>query len=127
VVWFTVYPNGADVLRAIALAPHPQAAAPCVRLSLPTDPFWVIRHVLPSSPGRRHGPHRSHQPAKDSTLAILLAAQARGWEIFYAEQRHLYLRDGIAMAHLARLELFDDLRTGSRAASRAPLNWASST
>jgi glutathione synthase len=50
------------------------------------------------------------KPAKDSTLAILLAAQARGWELFYAEQKDLYLRDGIAKAHLAPLEVFEDLR-----------------
>jgi glutathione synthase len=50
------------------------------------------------------------KPAKDSTLAILLAAQARGWELFYAEQKDLYLRDGVAWARLAALEVFDDLR-----------------
>jgi glutathione synthase len=50
------------------------------------------------------------KPAKDSTLAILLAAQARGWELFYAEQKDLYLRDGVALAHLAPLQVFDDLR-----------------
>ena len=51
------------------------------------------------------------KPAKDSTLAMLLAAQARGWEIFYAEQKDLYLRDGVAFAHLAPIEVFDHLRT----------------
>jgi len=55
-------------------------------------------------------PIEAIKPAKDSTLAILLAAQARGWELYYAEQRHLYLRDGTAMAHLARLRVFEDLR-----------------
>ena len=34
--------------------------------------------------------------AKDSTLAMLLAAQARGWSLVYFEQRDLWLRDGIA-------------------------------
>jgi glutathione synthase len=56
-------------------------------------------------------PIETINPAKDSTLAILLAAQARGWEIYYAEQHDLYLRDGVAWANLAPLELFDDLRT----------------
>ena len=55
-------------------------------------------------------PIEAIKPAKDSTLAILLAAQARGWELYYAEQRHLYLRDGTAMAHLAKLRVFEDLR-----------------
>jgi glutathione synthase len=48
------------------------------------------------------------KPAKDTTLGILLAAQARGWQLFYAEQRHLTLRDGIAWGRLAPLEVTDD-------------------
>src|ERR1700680_2431795 len=48
------------------------------------------------------------KPAKDSTLAMLLAAQARGWQLFYAEQEHLWLRDGIAWGRLAPLQVFDD-------------------
>jgi glutathione synthase len=48
------------------------------------------------------------KPAKDSTLAILLAAQARGWQLFYAEQKHLWLRDGTAFGRLAPLQVFDD-------------------
>jgi len=55
-------------------------------------------------------PIEAIKPAKDSTLAILLAAQARGWELFYAEQKDLYLRDGVAWARLAPLKVFDDLR-----------------
>ena len=34
--------------------------------------------------------------AKDTTLAMLLAAQARGWSLHYLEQHDLRLRDGIA-------------------------------
>jgi glutathione synthase len=56
-------------------------------------------------------PIETIKPAKDSTLAILIAAQARGWEIFYAEQKDLYLRDGVAWARLAPLEVYEDLRT----------------
>ena len=33
---------------------------------------------------------------KDSTLAMLGEAQKRGWEIYYFEQKDLFLRDGIA-------------------------------
>ena len=55
-------------------------------------------------------PIEAIKPAKDSTLAILLAAQARGWEIFYTEQKHLYLRDGVAWGRIAPLRLFDDVR-----------------
>jgi glutathione synthase len=51
------------------------------------------------------------KPAKDSTLAILLAAQARGWELFYAEQKDLWLRDGVAWGRLASLRVFEDPKT----------------
>src|SRR5258707_10898968 len=53
-------------------------------------------------------PIEAIKPAKDSTLAILLAAQARGWQLFYAEQKDLWLRDGIAWGRLAPLQVFDD-------------------
>ena len=55
-------------------------------------------------------PIEAIKPAKDSTLAILLAAHARGWDLFYAQLKDLYLRDGVAWAHLAPLKVFDDLR-----------------
>jgi glutathione synthase len=48
------------------------------------------------------------KPAKDSTLRILLAAQARGWELLYAELKDLWLRDGIAWGRLAPLKVMDD-------------------
>ncbi|HEY1312897.1 MAG TPA: glutathione synthase [Steroidobacteraceae bacterium] len=54
-------------------------------------------------------PIEAIKPAKDSTLAILLAAQARGWQLFYAEQKHLWLRDGVAWGRLAPLQVFKDL------------------
>ena len=56
-------------------------------------------------------PIGSIKPAKDTTLGILLAAQARGWQLFYAEQKDLWLRDGIAWGRLAPLQVFDDLAT----------------
>jgi glutathione synthase len=56
-------------------------------------------------------PIEAIKPAKDSTLAILLAAQARGCQLFYAEQKHLWLRDGVAWGRLAPLKVFDDLGT----------------
>jgi glutathione synthase len=48
------------------------------------------------------------KPAKDTTLGILLAAQARGWQLFYAEQKDLSLRDGVAWGRLAPLKVSDD-------------------
>jgi len=56
-------------------------------------------------------PIEAIKPAKDSTLAILLAGQARGWQLFYAEQKDLWLRDGTAWGRLAPLQVFDDLGT----------------
>ena len=45
---------------------------------------------------------------KDSTLAMLWAAQDRGCELFYMEQRDLYLDQGTAMAKMAPLQVFRD-------------------
>ncbi len=33
---------------------------------------------------------------KDSSFAMLLAAQRRGWQLYYLEMADLYLRDGRA-------------------------------
>jgi len=65
------------------------------RLAVVMDPIADIKH------------------AKDSTLAILIAAQASGFELFYLEQRDLSLRDGTACARLRALTVRDD-----------PLSWA---
>jgi glutathione synthase len=56
-------------------------------------------------------PIEAINPAKDSSLAILKAAQARGWQLDYAELKDIWLRDGIAWGHLAPLEVFDDRHT----------------
>ena len=48
------------------------------------------------------------KPYKDTTLAILLAAQARGWTLSYMEQADLYLRDGEARARRRPLTVKDD-------------------
>ena len=42
---------------------------------------------------------------KDTTLAMLNAAQQRGWELSYIEQRGLYLEDGKAMAIMQDLSV----------------------
>ena len=48
--------------------------------------------------------------AKDSTLAMLLAASARGWKLTYFEQSDLFLRDGVALGHGRSLTVHDDSR-----------------
>ena len=44
---------------------------------------------------------------KDSSFAMLLAAQARGWTLLYLEQQDLFLRDGEAFAMTRRVEVRD--------------------
>ncbi len=46
--------------------------------------------------------------AKDSTLAMLLAAQSRGFELYYLEQQDLFVRDGRAMGHVRPLAVRAD-------------------
>ena len=55
-------------------------------------------------------PIGSIKPAKDTTLAMLLAAQQRGWELLYAEQNDLSLRDGVAHARMRKVSVRDDLK-----------------
>lgn len=45
---------------------------------------------------------------KDSTLAMLLAAQSRGWELYYMEMADLLLADNMAQAWMRPLEVFAD-------------------
>jgi glutathione synthase len=47
-------------------------------------------------------------PKKDTTLAMLLAAQRRDWRISYLEMGHLWLRDGVAMGRAHPLEVRDN-------------------
>ncbi len=46
---------------------------------------------------------------KDSTFAMLLAAQTRGWRIHYMEQRDLGLRDNICWGSTRELRVRDDM------------------
>jgi glutathione synthase len=66
------------------------SVSPRVRLLVVMDPIEAIN------------------PAKDSTLAILLAAKARGCELFYAQLKDLWLRDGVAYGRLTELDVFAD-------------------
>jgi glutathione synthase len=50
------------------------------------------------------------KPAKDSTLAMMLAAQKRGWELLYLEQRDLWLADGVAWGRVRPIQVRDDLQ-----------------
>jgi glutathione synthase len=48
------------------------------------------------------------KPAKDTTLAMMLAAQRRGWPLSYLELRHLWLRDGVAYGRAHPVTVRDD-------------------
>lgn len=45
---------------------------------------------------------------KDSSLAMLWAAQDRGWSLFYMEPEDLFQRDGTSFAHMYPLKVFKD-------------------
>jgi glutathione synthase len=60
------------------------------RLGVVMDPIGAINYV------------------KDSTLAMLLAAQARGFALSYLEQRDLSMRDGVALGRMRPLTVRAD-------------------
>jgi len=45
---------------------------------------------------------------KDSTFSMLLAAQARGWDLYYMEQNDLLVHDGVARASVKSLSVIED-------------------
>ncbi|MEZ5670968.1 MAG: glutathione synthase [Thiotrichaceae bacterium] len=47
-------------------------------------------------------------PYKDSSFAMLLAAQARGWALWYMELGDLFLRDGVAYAQMTSIQVIDN-------------------
>ena len=53
-------------------------------------------------------PIGSIQIKKDSTFAMMLAAQRRGWPLWYMEVADLYLVDGQAMARMRPVTVVDD-------------------
>ena len=48
------------------------------------------------------------KPYKDTTLALMLAAQKRGWALRYFEMGDLWLRDGIATGRARTVTVHDD-------------------
>lgn len=71
-----------------------------------------VPHSTPSRPlriGVVMDPIAAINPKKDSTLAMLLAAQARGWEIHTLELADLWLRDGAAWGRARPVAVRQDL------------------
>ncbi len=53
-------------------------------------------------------PIGSIKPYKDTTLALMLAAQKRGWQLRYLEMGDLWLRDGVARGRVRPVKVHDD-------------------
>lgn len=58
-----------------------------IRLGIVMDPIQTINYK------------------KDTSLAMLIAAQERGWELYYMEQSDLYLKDGVAYGLMRQLNV----------------------
>ena len=54
-------------------------------------------------------PIEAFNTKKDSSFAMMLAAQARGWTLYYMQQKDLYVRDGIVYADMQALQVKDQL------------------
>jgi len=63
---------------------------------------------MPTALGVVMDPIGSIKYPKDSTLAMLLAAQKRGWLLYYMEMSDLAMRDGEATASMRPLRVFAD-------------------
>ena len=55
-------------------------------------------------------PIQSIKPAKDTSLALMLSAQARGWQLFYFEMADLWLENGIARGHARAIKVRDNAK-----------------
>lgn len=53
-------------------------------------------------------PIQTIDPRRDSTLVILLAAQARGWQLYYMEPKNLFIQDAIPKAQAKELSVFNN-------------------
>jgi glutathione synthase len=53
-------------------------------------------------------PIETIKPWKDSSLAMLLEAQTRGWQIYYFELDDVFFDNGIATGQYRRLSVYDD-------------------
>lgn len=53
-------------------------------------------------------PIESIAPYKDTTLAMMLAAQKRGFELYYMTQNDLWIQDGVVWMRSRRVEVYDD-------------------
>ena len=71
-------------------------------------PYNQHMNATPRRLGIVMDPVGSIKPYKDTTLALMLAAQKRGWTLHYMEQSDLFLRDGVAFGRTRQLAVHDD-------------------
>src|SRR5690606_16470650 len=72
----------------------------------PAMPLWRSRMTIKL--GIVMDPIQSINIKKDTSFAMLLEAQRRGYELWYMEMSDLSLRDGEAYGHMARLSVKED-------------------
>ncbi len=65
---------------------------------------------MPIEIGVLMDPIGSIRVKKDSSFAMMLAAQRRGWHLWYLEVGDLFLRDARVMGRMRRVEVMDDAR-----------------
>jgi glutathione synthase len=53
-------------------------------------------------------PIESINTKKDSTLAMMLEAQRRGWQLFYMQQHDLFIEAGVVSAQMQQIKVCDD-------------------
>lgn len=56
-------------------------------------------------------PIQSINPKKDTTLELMLEAQARGWELIYLEMKDLHIENGRAFGTFKHVEVSQDLKS----------------
>lgn len=56
-------------------------------------------------------PIASIKPKKDTTFAIMLEAQSRGWDVFVMEQKDLWLVNGEVWCNATKVKLKDDVNS----------------
>lgn len=63
-------------------------------------------------------PIQGIHPKKDTTLALLIEAQRRGWQLHYLELPDLFLKEGVAWGSTCLLQVFNDVKQWYRLGDR---------
>jgi glutathione synthase len=85
------------------------ALRPCAKLRTSAQNTEEIMQKKKRLLGVVMDPIESITPKKDSTLAMLLAAQNRGWDLIYFRQKDLYVAGGTSFGSGSHLRVSHDL------------------